>query len=316
MLSAILQKLSGLKLLDYLTPRLFEPLGIEGAAWESSSEGINYGGWGLSIRTEDLARFGQLYLQKGRWGGRQLLHESWVESATFRQIATGTNLNSDREQGYGYQFWRGRNGSYRGEGGFGQYCLVMPEQDAVLAITGAVEGDMWAVLDLVWVHLLPAVNQSPLPENSAAQAELARKLAGLALAPPQGEAYSPLAAAVSGKTYRMEPNVLQVEAFTFDFSAEGSTLKLHLPAGQQDISAGNVEWIEGRMGSSGLGGQPVVSSGTWTAADTYVLTIRYYETALYDTHTFVFDQDRLTVSGGVNVSLGPTRYPPMQGHLA
>ncbi len=315
MLSAILQKLTGQKLLDYLQPRLFEPLGIESAAWESSPEGINYGGWGLSIRTEDLARFGQLYLQKGHWQGRQILHETWVESATFRQVATGINPESDREQGYGYQFWRGRHGSYRGEGGFGQYCLVLPEQDAVLAVTAAIEGDMWAVLDLVWQHLLPAMSPSPLLDDRTAQAELASKLAGLNLAPKPGAASTPLAAVVSGQTYRMEPNPLKIESFCFDFGAAQSTLKLDMAAGQQIIVAGNSQWIAGRMGSSGAGGQPVVSSGAWTAPDTYQLTIRYYETALYDTHTFIFDGDGLTVEGGVNVSLGPTNYPPMKGHL-
>ena len=314
MLSAILQKLTGQTLLDYLKPRLFEPLGIDRPIWEISPEGINYGGWGLSIRTEDLARFGQLYLQKGRWQGCQILPESWVESATYRQIATGINPDSDREQGYGYQFWRGRNGSYRGEGGFGQYCLVLPEQDAVLAITAAIEGDMWAVLDLVWDYLFPALTAAQLPPNPDAQADLAHKLEGLKLDPPHGVAFTPMAAAVSGKTYRMEPNVLQIEAFSFDFGAAQSRLELQMLGGQQVIIAGSTTWIEGSMGSSGMGSQPVVSSGAWTAPDTYVLTIRYFETALYDTHTFIFEQDSLTVRGGVNVSLGPTKYPPMQGH--
>ncbi|MDR3577633.1 MAG: serine hydrolase [Anaerolineaceae bacterium] len=313
LLSAILQKLTGQTLLDYLRPRLFEPLGIDQPTWETSSEGFNFGGWGLSIRSEDLARFGQLYLQKGHWQGRRILSETWVESATFRQIATGANPDSDREQGYGYQFWRGRHGSYRGEGGFGQFCLVLPEQDAVLAITGAVEGDMYAVLDLVWKYLFPALAADELPENPAARADLFRKLDGLKLDPPQGGSSTPMAMDVSGKTYRMEPNVLKIEAFNFDFGAAQSRLVLQMPVGNQVITAGNSAWIEGRMGANGAGGQPVVCSGAWTAVDTYVLTIRYYETAHYDTHTFTFEQDRIRVSGGVNVSLDSTQYPPMQG---
>ena len=86
MLSAIVQQVTGQKILDYLQPRLFEPLGIQGATWETCPRGINVGGWGLSIQTEGLAKFGQLYLQKGVWQGRQLLPAQWVEEATTFKI--------------------------------------------------------------------------------------------------------------------------------------------------------------------------------------------------------------------------------------
>lgn len=136
MLSAIVQKVTGLTLLDYLTPRLFGPLGIDGATWESSPQGINAGGWGLSLTTEGIARFGQLYLQQGRWHGEQLVPEAWIREATSPQISNGAGGSSDWAQGYGYQFWRCRHNIYRGDGAFGQYCIVMPEQDAVIAMTG------------------------------------------------------------------------------------------------------------------------------------------------------------------------------------
>jgi CubicO group peptidase (beta-lactamase class C family) len=113
MLSAIVQKATGETVLDYLRPRLFEPLGIERPTWETSPQGITTGGYGLSIRTEDIARFGQLYLQKGEWQGRQLVPKAWVEAATARQTANGSNPQSDWDQGYGYQFWRCRHNVYR-----------------------------------------------------------------------------------------------------------------------------------------------------------------------------------------------------------
>jgi CubicO group peptidase (beta-lactamase class C family) len=137
MLSAIVQKATGMTVLDYLKPRLFEPLGIDHPTWETSPQGISAGGFGLSIRTEDIARFGQLYLHKGKWQGKQIVPESWVDAATTRQTSNGSNPQSDWDQGYGYQFWRCRNGAYRGDGAFGQYCIVLPEQDAVIAITAA-----------------------------------------------------------------------------------------------------------------------------------------------------------------------------------
>ncbi len=149
MLAAIVQKLTGRSMLEYLSPRLFEPLGISGATWESDRKGVNFGGWGLSLKTEDIARFGQLYLQKGRWDGRRIIPAGWVEDATTRQVPNGNGANSDWCQGYGFHFWRCRYNAYRGDGAFGQYCIVMPDQDAVLAITAWV-ADMQAVLNLVW----------------------------------------------------------------------------------------------------------------------------------------------------------------------
>ena len=148
MLSAIIQRLTGDTLLDYLRPRLFDPLGIQNPTWETCPRGINTGGYGLSIKTEDIARFGQLYLQKGAWNGRQILPERWITTASAKQISNGNNSESDWEQGYGYQFWRCRYNIYRGDGAFGQYCIIMPEQDAVLAITSGVP-DMQAVLNLI-----------------------------------------------------------------------------------------------------------------------------------------------------------------------
>jgi len=310
MLSAVVQKLTGMKLMDYLKPRLFDPLGIENAAWETSPQGINFGGWGLSVKTEDIARFGQLYLQKGMWQGQRILSEAWVREATSKQVMNGKKPNSDWEQGYGYQFWRCRHSAYRADGAFGQFCVVLPAQGAVLAITSAVD-DMQAVLNVVWQHLLPAMGPAPLPENTAAQARLADKLSGLALKPPQGQALTPLAAAISGKTFLLEPNAMKVEAVSFDFGANGCAVKLRTQGSEQVISAGCGAWIEGVMGD-----RPVAASGVWTAADTFVLTLRYYETPVYDTHTFQFDGDRLLLKGGVNVAFGPKDYPPVQGRLA
>ena len=313
MLAAVVQKLTGMKLVDYLKPRLFDPLGIENAAWETSPQGINFGGWGLSVKTEDIARFGQLYLQKGMYEGTRILSEAWVEEATSRQVSNGTKPNSDWEQGYGYQFWRCRHGAYRGDGAFGQYCLVLPAQDAVLAITSAVD-DMQAVLNVVWQRLLPAFGPAALPDSlsasSAAQARLANKLGGLALVPTQGQALNRTAAAISGKNFLLEPNSLKVEAVSFDFSDSGCAVKLRTQGSEQVISAGCGAWIEGVMDD-----RPVAASGVWTATDTFVLTLRYYETPVYDTHTFQFDGDRLILKGGVNVAFGPKDYPPVQGRL-
>ena len=135
------------------------------------------GGVGLRLTTEDIARFGQLYLQKGVWQGRRLLSEAWITEATTSRIEPVATPQSDWEQGYGYQFWRCRHGAYRGDGVFGQYCIIMPEQNAVLAITGGMDVyDAPLPLNLVWDLLLPAMSTAPRAAASADEHRLREKL--------------------------------------------------------------------------------------------------------------------------------------------
>jgi len=179
-LSAIVTKVTGETVLDYLKPRLFEPLGIENPEWGSSPQGNSYGGWGLKIRTEDIAKFGQLYLQKGRWNDKQLIPAAWVEQATSKQVSNGSDPTKDWDQGYGFQFWRCRHNAYRGDGAFGQFCVVLPELDAVVAITADTR-DMQGELNVVWDDLLPAFKPAPLPPNAAEEGKLREALANLAV---------------------------------------------------------------------------------------------------------------------------------------
>ena len=185
MLSAIVQKVTGQRVVDYLQPRLFEPLGIDRPTWDQSPQGISIGGFGLYLRTEDIAKFGQLYLQKGQWNGKQLLPAEWIAQATSRQIDNRRPGASDSDwgQGYGFQFWRCRHEAYRGDGKDGQFCIVLPEQDAVIAIT-AKSRNMQKQLGLVWEHLLPAFHEQPLAENSAAAADLKDTLSKLEVTDP------------------------------------------------------------------------------------------------------------------------------------
>lgn len=171
MQSAIVQKVTGEKIVDYLTPRLFEPLGIESHQWDNNPQGISIGGYGLYLRTEDIAKFGQLYLQRGVWDGKQLIPTDWVDQATSKQVSNGSDPNRDWDQGYGFQFWRCRHGAYRGDGKDGQFCIVLPEQDAVVAIT-ANTPDMQGELNIVWEKLLPAFRDVALPENPDGQAKV------------------------------------------------------------------------------------------------------------------------------------------------
>ncbi|MDO7906922.1 serine hydrolase [Paenibacillus sp. JX-17] len=152
MISAMVQAAVGETVRDYLTPRLFEPLGIHDVRWDTSPLGITLGCTGLWVSCEELSRFGQLLLQKGHWQGRQLIPEEWITLVTRRHIDTpGT---ADWGVGYGCQFWMCSHGAYRADGMHGQFCIVLPEQDAVVAINSE-EEDMQGILNVVWSEILP-----------------------------------------------------------------------------------------------------------------------------------------------------------------
>jgi CubicO group peptidase (beta-lactamase class C family) len=320
MLSAIVQKLTGETLVDYLQPRLFDPLGIEDAVWESCPRGINTGGFGLAVRTEDIARLGQLYLQKGEWQGQQLLSEDWVAEASSKQIDNGDDPNSEWNQGYGFQFWRCRHNAYRGDGAFGQYCIVMPDQDAVVAITSGVK-DMQAVMNLVWEFLLPAMGPGALLVSEEAHSSLGEKLASLQVPLQAGNISTPLAAQVSGKSYTFDTNDMDIEAVTFDFSGERDLMALRVGGVEHTFAAGRGVWVKGetRLSNRQSHGEDdsepdlIASSGAWTATDTYTMKTYSYLTPFYRTTAVRFTGDEVSFDSEVNVSFGPTKMPTLIG---
>lgn len=135
-------------MMDYLKPRLFEPLGIENVECEYSPEGYFYGATGMKLTINELSRFGQLYLQDGFYDGRQLLAKDWVASASKKQIET-------REGGYGYYFWREQVHSYRASGMKGQVCIVIPEKNAVIAVMSDVGDRSLEMRKLIWDTVYP-----------------------------------------------------------------------------------------------------------------------------------------------------------------
>ncbi len=314
MLSAIVQKATGMTVLDYLQPRLFEPLGIDNPTWGTSPQGVTLGGYGLSIRTEDIARFGQLYLQKGQWHGNQLVPEAWVDAATARQTANGSNPKSDWDQGYGYQFWRCRHGAYRGDGAFGQFCIVMPDQDAVVAITSGL-GDMQSVLNLVWEHLLPAMKPAPLAADDDARKKLELKLADLSLRPQEGSASNEKAASVSGKKYVFPANERKLEAITLEDDGKGDAATVVARFGGIDrrISVGRGAWRKGRLAYGTLPEQRAAASGAWTGDDVFTVKICFYETPFIHTIRLKFSEQKLLLDSESNVAFGPKRQPQLVG---
>ena len=169
-LSAAVQKVTGQKIVDYLDTRLWQPLGIEKPHWDESPQGINTGGWGLYLHTESLAKMGLCILNGGKYNGKQVIPAEWVKEMTANQVPScpaglnGATLRdsgmdpetSDWLQGYGYQMWRCRHNAVRADGAWGQYIIIMPEQDAVVAVTAKI-GNMQEEINLIWDNILPAL---------------------------------------------------------------------------------------------------------------------------------------------------------------
>jgi CubicO group peptidase (beta-lactamase class C family) len=323
MLSAIVQKATGQTVLDYLTPRLFEPLGIEHPSWMASPQGISLGGYGLSIRTEDIARFGLLYLNKGRWNGRQLIPTAWVAAATARQTSNGSDPNSDWDQGYGYQFWRARHNIYRGDGAFGQFCIVIPDKDAVVAITSGTK-DMAGVMNLVWDKLLPAMQDHALPEASGVlKKSLRGTLAALTMHLPAGSAWSGSAAQMSGRRFVFPVNDQKIESVVLTMGPKGgpSTLTINIDGLEQQVACGDGSWATGRMTFAPdiverAWEQPVAGAGAWTDDGVYKAKLVFYETPFYVTFTLKFSGDELSLDTEYNVvRRGPAKQPQLTGHV-
>ncbi|MFE5160196.1 serine hydrolase domain-containing protein [Streptomyces sp. NPDC056697] len=282
-LAAIVQRVTGQSLTEYLRPRLFDPLGIGETAWLQVPAGRDLGFSGLFAATDAIARLGLLYLRGGEWEGERLLPASWVAEATREHIATEEAMvngsGPDWRRGYGFQFWMSRHG-YRGDGAFGQFCLVLPEHDVVIATTAETER-MQAVLDAVWEHLLPAFGEAPLTGCEDEDAALERRLSRLAL-PPLAAKPAPLTdpGAWSGAEFGPEGGACadQPTLTGVTVAEDGSggwTVSLAEEASRLDLGLDGAGW---RVHDGPRAPVPTAVSGGWTDPDTLTVDVAFLET--------------------------------------
>ncbi|MFI5129930.1 MAG: serine hydrolase domain-containing protein [Chitinophagales bacterium] len=302
MLGAIVYKITGQTLEQFLAPRLFRPLGIEGYDWEKSPQGLNTAGYGLRIKTEDIARFGQLYLQKGSWDGKEIISPAWVDEATSYQTKSQEG-NGDWAQGYGYQFWRCKPGFYRGDGAFGQFCIVMPDQNAVLAITSE-SWDMQKSMVTAWDNLLPAMMSGSLPDHKKELMALKEELRDLGLPVAKGSPASALLSKYNGKKFKIGNNDYGALEMQFQFSKESCSWKIKTTKGETNIPFGWQNWITSKGAISYPFPVPgrihvpskIAGTATWINENTLQLNARFVEAIHGDKISCTFDGDKLSVS--------------------
>ncbi|MCR4864916.1 MAG: beta-lactamase family protein [Bacteroidales bacterium] len=306
MLSNIITRVTGLSIKEYLEPRLFEPLGIKDIVWEMDDDGHNMGNGGSHLRTSDMAKFGIFLMNKGKYNGKQLLNPEWIETGTrphiYQKDPNGPEKDAkdDGGQGYGYQCWMGRNGSYRAIGAMNQVILVFPDKDFAVISTGAVR-DETTFNDLCYA-MLPGVGDKKL---KASKTNLEQAIACYALKKP----FEPAAPQAKSETrkFRMFQNQYGIEKVDFRFDAQGNCqVTFETAASNTNLDFGVTDWkirqTDRKMAltrssyPNTADVTPYYSAGmcSWTAKDQLsAQSLSFFNAGATENFRFTFDGDKL-----------------------
>lgn len=294
-LCAILQRVTGTTVHDYLDNRLFQPIGMQDIEWETCPLGINLGGSGAYCTTEDLAKFGQLYLQDGLWNGIRILPEGWVELSTSKVVDNSSaGILLEGRSGYGYQFWRARRQAYCAFGAGGQFVLVIPEHDAVFVSTANTmlnRDEHQGILDGVWTHLVSSM-QEPCPLDDAGYDRMQQRLSALKLHLPEGSSISSTAVQVSGKQYRLTANEPGWTECHFTFREQSCELILVHEIGHSEVICSMNDWY---IGPDPFFGLPSACGAVWADPSTCLIHIQLLEQQQMFILTCRFDRDGLVL---------------------
>lgn len=317
MLSNIISRVTGMSIKEYLTPRLLDPIGIGDVVWEMDNDGHNMGNGGMHLRTSDMAKMGIFLNDKGSWNGKQLLNREWIEAATTPHIyqvdpsGPVKDAKDDSGQGYGYQIWMGRNGSYRAIGGMNQLIMVFPDKDFIVIATSALR-DEAGFNDLVY-KMLPGVGDKKLKPVKGFDME--SRIGHLALAKPYQHTAKPLTSCT--RRYEMAQNQLGISRIGLRFDAEGNAyLTIEGQGSISNIPFGIKEWKIGQTDRTmmlsrsaypnTMGVTPYNTAGmcAWSSQD--VLEAEYislFNPGMKEDFKFTFAGDTLKLEvGGVTLS--------------
>ncbi len=329
MCSAIITRLTGLSVRDYLVPRLFAPLGIAPPYWSTCPRGNSAGAYGLRLTTRDIAMFGQFLLQKGFWKGKQLLPAAWIDEALSVHIQSAGSDDKPGEApnewngGYGYQFWRCQDGSFRADGAFGQICVVGAQRDAVVAFNAGTN-DVGAVLALVWKHLWPAMHEAPLPANEKALGALRTKQVSLSLPPPQGDMSTAAASALVKRfpefqRFVLDENPLGINEITIGTEqTDVMVVKGSSPTGAFVLRCAVGRWNAGCeelfIGIAEKPGDPIAGMAAMQEDGTICLRVQQLCGPASAQLNLRIYGDKLTLTGTMNATFGPPELPVLMGN--
>ena len=306
MLSAIVTRVTGQTIYDFLKPRLFDPLGITNIRWDVGPDGINPGGNGISFTTADGLKLGILHAQRGLWQGQRILSERWVTEAT--RIHTGEVGDQ-----YGYH-WVVGDGYFAALGVFVQMVRVFPESNAVLAFNGAMD-ESKVVLPHLERHFPAAFRNGT---DAAADAALAERLAEWSTRPALASDAPANTAAFAGR-WTMNPNDKGLAGLEFDFGPDEARVTLRDNEGDHRVIAGRGGWTLAPAYLPGadlhhgyrMENMPVAAGLRWLADNRIELVVHFLEAAFRDTFVFAVDGDRLTMERSVNINSGARAWPSM-----
>ncbi|MBQ9501323.1 MAG: serine hydrolase [Lentisphaeria bacterium] len=310
MLSAAIRRLTGENPSVYLKNRLLSPLGIGERRWEKSPDGTEFGGWGYRLTTREIASFARMLLHGGRAGGRQLVPAEYLAEATAFQVDNSMNEAPDWKQGYGFQFWRCRHNAFRGDGAFGQYALVIPEKNTALAVTAGGK-NMQTILDIVWEHLLPRLEDRPLPEDPQAHARLREKLASLRLPQLHGEAprRDTVLAAAFG------PNETGIRHVRIEETASGCQVSFTQEDGRIEILRAG--WQEPFEGETALedGEKRPYSATARTTENGVLMRVYFTSTPFVSDYRFTVEGKKLVLARERNLHFRTSPWPELAGRV-
>lgn len=293
LLSAVLQEATGMTARDFANEQLFQPLGIAPvppARWGSDPQGITTGGFGLQLQPRDMAKLGYLYLNQGKWAGRQIVSSDWVAVSTTKH-----SVWEEQNRAYGYLWWLyPAQGYYAAMGMGGQQIHIVPKLNLVVVLTSALHPNAEAYLDhLLNDYIMPCVKaSSALPANPGAAARLESRIQELE---PSRQAVPPLpeiALRVSGKTYSLESNSLGWRQVSLVFR-EGSDAASFTVDGSGQVAVG-LDNVFRVTEIPGLG--PTAMRGQWKEADTFVIQATSVGNPVESRLEFTFTEDAVNVT--------------------
>ena len=307
MLSAIVQRVTGQTMLEYLQKKLFAPMHITVADWETSPDGINTGGWGLRVQAETMAKLGVLLLNKGKWNGEQLISADYVTAACSRLIDGGAKETvppTDGNQGYGYQVWQSKwPGSFRADGAMGQYTVVVPQEDLVVVILGM---KLYGHEELacIWNQLMPGLKPVPLQPENKLQRRLEKNCANAKLQLPKGK---------KGKNQvkhlQLASNKFGMRQIGLTWGAEANTMKVEYETqGSETYVLGYGNWCYTPMSGfpyysinainrmQGFAhGFTAAAAYAWPSSDRLEVRVHYVDWISGMTFVFDFGKNEVTV---------------------